>query len=76
VGPRAGLDGCGKSPPPRLDPQTFQPVALWRYQRAVISAVAVVHPKVDPDRFIRRFFQHGTYVLPTLYIMDTPQLED
>jgi hypothetical protein len=28
VGPRAGLDGCGKSrPPPGLDPQTVQPVA-------------------------------------------------
>jgi hypothetical protein len=28
VGPRAGLDGCGKSPlPPGFDPRTFQPVA-------------------------------------------------
>jgi len=28
VGPRAGLDGCGKSrPPPGSDPQTAQPVA-------------------------------------------------
>ena len=28
VGPRAGLDGCGKScPPPGFDPQTVQPVA-------------------------------------------------
>ena len=27
VGPRAGLDGCGKSrPPPGFDPQTVQPV--------------------------------------------------
>ena len=31
VGPRAGLDGCGKSrPPPRFDPRTAQPVALYR----------------------------------------------
>jgi hypothetical protein len=29
VGPRAGLDGCGKSrPPPGIDPQTFQPVPI------------------------------------------------
>ena len=28
VGPRAGLDGCGKSrPPPAFDPRTVQPVA-------------------------------------------------
>jgi hypothetical protein len=28
VGPRAGLDGCGKSrPPPGFDPRTFHPVA-------------------------------------------------
>ena len=28
VGPRAGLDGCGKSrPPPEFDPRTVQPVA-------------------------------------------------
>jgi hypothetical protein len=28
VGPRAGLDGCGKSrPQPGFDPRTFQPVA-------------------------------------------------
>ena len=28
VGPRAGLDGCGKSrPPPGFDPRTVQPVA-------------------------------------------------
>ena len=28
VGPRAGLDRCGKSrPPPGLDPQTIQPIA-------------------------------------------------
>jgi hypothetical protein len=29
VDPRAGLDGCGKSPPPRrrFDPQTVQPIA-------------------------------------------------
>jgi len=36
VGPRAGLDGCGKSPPPpRYDPRTVQPVASrytdWAY---------------------------------------------
>ena len=28
VGPRAGLDGCGKfRPPPGFDPRTVQPVA-------------------------------------------------
>ena len=28
VGPRAGMDGCGKSrPPPGFDPRTVQPVA-------------------------------------------------
>jgi hypothetical protein len=30
VGPRAGLDGCGKSrPPPGFDPRTAQPVASY-----------------------------------------------
>ena len=29
VGPKAGLDGCGKiSPPPGFDPRTVQPVAI------------------------------------------------
>jgi hypothetical protein len=28
LGPRPGLDGCGKSrPPPGFDPRTFEPVA-------------------------------------------------
>ena len=28
VGPRAGMDGCGKSrPPPGFDPRTVQPLA-------------------------------------------------
>jgi hypothetical protein len=27
VGPRAGLDECGKSRPPEFDPQTVQPVS-------------------------------------------------
>jgi hypothetical protein len=28
VGPRAGLDGCGKyRPPPGFDPRTVQPIA-------------------------------------------------
>ena len=27
VGPRAGLDRCGKSPPPGFDPRIIQPVA-------------------------------------------------
>jgi hypothetical protein len=31
VGPRAGLDGCGKSrPPPGFDPRTAQPIASRR----------------------------------------------
>jgi len=33
VGPRVGVDGCGKSrPPPGFDPRTVQPVAS-RYNR-------------------------------------------
>ena len=29
MGPRAGLDGCGKyRPPPGFDPRTVQPVAI------------------------------------------------
>jgi len=39
VGPRAGLDGCGKSrPPPGFDPQTVQPVAS-RYSDWAIPAL-------------------------------------
>ena len=38
VGPRAGLDGCGKiSPPPGFDPRTVQPVAS-RYTDWAIAA--------------------------------------
>ena len=38
VGPRAGLDGCGKSRPPlRYDPRTVQPVAS-RYTDYAIPA--------------------------------------
>jgi hypothetical protein len=38
VGPRAGLDGCGKSrPPPGFDPRTVQPVAS-RYTDYAIPA--------------------------------------
>jgi hypothetical protein len=38
VGPRAGLDGCGKSrPPPGFDPRTVQPVAS-RYNVCAIPA--------------------------------------
>jgi hypothetical protein len=33
VGPKAGLDRCGKSgPPPGFDPRTVQPVAQSLYQ--------------------------------------------
>ena len=39
VGPRASLDGCGKSrsPPPGFDPRTVQPVAS-RYTDYVLPA--------------------------------------
>ena len=38
VGPRAGLDGCGKfRPPPGFDPRTAQPVAS-RYTDCAIPA--------------------------------------
>jgi hypothetical protein len=38
VGPRAGLDRCGKSrPPPGFDPRTVQPVAS-RYTDLAIPA--------------------------------------
>ena len=38
VGPRAGLDRCGKiSPPPRFDPRTVQPVAS-RYPGPPLAA--------------------------------------
>ena len=36
VGPRAGLDGCGKSrPPPGFDPRTVQPVTSRYTDRAI-----------------------------------------
>jgi hypothetical protein len=38
VGPRAGLDGCGKSRPPSgIDPRTFEPVSS-RYTDYAIPA--------------------------------------
>ena len=42
VGPRAGLDGCGKfhpPPPPGFDPQTVQPVASRCTDRALPAPV-------------------------------------
>jgi hypothetical protein len=45
VGPRAGLDGCGKSrrrpPPPGIDPRIVQPVAS-RYIDCAIPAPTIV----------------------------------
>ena len=42
VGPRAGLDGCGKIlPPPGFDPRTVQPVAS-HYTDWAIPAAAVL----------------------------------
>jgi len=36
MGPRASLDGCGKSPPPPgFDPRTLQPVASRYTDRAI-----------------------------------------
>jgi len=43
VGPRADLDGCGKSrPPPGFDPRTVQPVAS-RYTNNTILAHTILH---------------------------------
>jgi hypothetical protein len=45
VGPRAGLDKCGKSrplPPPGFDPRTVQPVAS-RYTDCAIPAHRYVY---------------------------------
>jgi len=40
VGPRAGLDGCGKSrSPPGFDPRTIQPVASRYNDYAIPAAV-------------------------------------
>jgi hypothetical protein len=39
VGPRAGLDGCGKiSPPPGFDPPTVQPVTSHSLQLRLEAA--------------------------------------
>jgi hypothetical protein len=51
VGPRAGLNGCGKScPPPGFDPRTVQPVAScytdWAIpalMKEIINAIKIVH---------------------------------
>jgi len=46
VGPKAGMDGCGKSrPPPRFDPRTVQPVAS-RYTDWGIPADRLIMPVV------------------------------
>jgi len=38
VGPRASLDGCGKSrPPPGFNPRTVQPVASRYTDRAILA---------------------------------------
>jgi len=55
VGLRDGLDGCGKSsPPPGLDPRTFQPVAS-RYTDNAIPA-----PKVNKNLAHPSYFSEDT----------------
>jgi hypothetical protein len=42
VGPRAGMDGCGKSlPPPRFDRRTVQPVASRHTDYAIPAQLAL-----------------------------------
>ena len=45
VGPRAGLDGCGKFPlPPRFDPRTVQPLASHYTEWAVPAHTQLEYP--------------------------------
>jgi hypothetical protein len=49
VGPRAGVNGCGKSlPPPGFDPRTFQPAASPYNDHAL-----VILTKYKPGREIK-----------------------
>ena len=57
MGPRAGLDGCGKSrPQPGIDPRTVQPVA----SRYIDSAIAALESPVYVImyRIINMFYWH------------------
>ena len=57
VGPRAGLDGCGKSRhPPRFDPRTVQPVA------EVNSAYRNVPKRTGTSRSIHLTFLQPSYL--------------
>jgi len=57
VGPRAGLDGCGKSrPPPLFDPRTVQPIA------EVNSACRNVPKRTGTGRSI-----HLTFLQPSCF---------
>jgi hypothetical protein len=60
-GPRAGLDGCGKSrPPPGFDPRTVQPVAS-RYTDSGIVAIIIIIINIT----LLRVLQRREYLCPT-----------
>jgi hypothetical protein len=52
VGPRAGLDRCGKSrPPPGFDPRTVQPVASRYNNYATRPTSSVIIVTVNRNKF-------------------------
>jgi len=75
VGPRTGLDGCGKSrPPPGFDPQTTQPVAGRNTDCAIPAHRRRVITQKKEYITTRWKFELKKYIFGKKYIYETTWL--
>ena len=67
MGPRAGLDGCGKTRPPlEFDPRTVQPVPS-RYTDCAILAPIIIIIIIIIIKCSRHFTLQGSFQLPPIH---------
>ena len=63
VGPRAGLDSCGKSRPPLgFDPRTVQPIASRYTDYATRPTISDVNKQISRDVTLHRWARIDTKV--------------